>query len=885
MAFVAAYTAALYVNVGTPWTRLAVDNVGQAVAAAFAAWTCWRASLGGRAADRKPWALLGLACASWAIGQTVWSWYELVEHTDPFPSWADVFFLGFVPFAIAGIAGFVRTTAGMASKLRGVLEATMAGAALLYLSWTLLLDKVFHSATTGPVAEWVLTLVYPAADVVVAVVALAAIRRAGESRSHALLFIGAGAVALAVADSAFLYLIQTDAYGPVQGIDAGWVLGFGLIAVGACLPPRTPCEELEAPTGPSRAIVLVPFTAVIPAIALRLYDVRHVAGDVHTQMFYAGLLILVMINVAAIVFENHKLTTTLEQRVNERTEEVRTTERRFLALVQDLNEAMLVCDDHLIIRFASDSAERVLGMSGASLTGEAVTALVAVGDKDRILQALQAALQRRGTSISAVFTLAGSAVQERFMQIQVRNLFDEPAVAGLVVNVREVTEQRRLEEELRSQALRDALTGLPNRTLFMERLDHALARCRRDASSLWVGIIDLDGFKTVNDSLGHHAGDELLQAVAARFDPCLRGNDTVARLGGDEFAILIESGVGGVEVAERLHEALRAPITVAGREIAASASIGLACGSGLDERMELLRQADTAMYAAKARGRGFFAVFEPEMARQAVSRLEMEADLGRALERGQFHLAYQPTVDVATGHVLGFEALLRWTHPERGPVGPGEFVPIAETCGAIVPIGRWVLSEACAQAARWQQTGAPINISVNVSGVQLRMSNLVADVDSALAASGLDPHRLVIELTESVLMDDGPDLVAVLERLRDRGVRVAIDDFGTGYSSLAYLQRLPVDVLKVDKAFVDRLGEGAQADGMVRAIIELAATLSADTVAEGVERLEQASLLQAIGCHAAQGYLFAKPLSPAAATALVKHGASLMPLVAGRGTA
>jgi diguanylate cyclase (GGDEF)-like protein/PAS domain S-box-containing protein len=879
LALTALFALIIGFNLGGEQFALYVDDVGELVAAAWAGWACIQA--GRRAPARgRPWRMLGTGVLCWAAGEAVWSWLELVQHrSDLFPSLADVGFLAFVPLAIWAIACLAEAPAGLLSKLRGIMEAALVGSALLYLSWIAVLDQIYHD-TTQHLSTRAVSLAYPGGDIVVAVVALMAISRATRRGQSSLAWVGFGALALALSDSAFAYLSQTGAYGATQLIDAGWVLGFVLIGTGATRSRAVAVPVAEDDLRPpSRLALLAPFAMVSPAIALRMHLLSHGLQDLDRQVIYMVMVCALLANIIVVLLENHSLMSTLDARVHARSAEVRTAERRLFTLVQDLSEVVLVCDADYVVRYASDSAGQVLGRSPADLAGSAITAVAAGRDKEHLLAAVRQAAEQ-GAPSSIDFTLAGSTPgDERFAQARVRNMLDEPAINGLVINLRDVTENTRLADDLRTLALRDSLTGLPNRTLFLDRVDLALARCRREGTSVWVGIIDLDDFKNVNDSLGHQAGDELLRMVSSRFDPCLRANDTVARLGGDEFALLIESSMVEPDVlAQRLLDSLAAPFDIAGQEVYISASIGLAPASPTDERDELLRQADTAMYAAKRTGRGRFTQYEPAMQHEAVARLELESDLKRALERGQLRLAYQPTVAVASGEVLGFEALLRWDHPERGPVSPAEFIPVAEASGAIIPIGRWVLEQACRQAASWQRPDRPVSVNVNVSVVQLRTGNVVADVDAALAASGLDPRRLVVELTESVLLDDGPVLVGSLYELRTRGVRVAIDDFGTGYSSLAYLQRLPVDILKIDKAFVDHLGEGGQAEGMVRAIVELAATLSADAVAEGVERIEQAEGLRAIGCHAAQGYLFARPLTASAATTLVQQGGSLLPV-------
>ncbi|MBK5959064.1 hypothetical protein CCR97_12710 [Rhodoplanes elegans] len=443
--------------------------------------------------------------------------------------------------------------------------------------------------------------------------------------------------------------------------------------------------------------------------------------------------------------------------------------------------------------------------------------------------------------------------------------------AKLVASI-DVTQQSRDEERIRRLAHFDSLTELANRTLFRARLEEAVARDRPDGEGLALICIDLDGFKDVNDTLGHPIGDRLLKHVADRLRGCVREQDTAARIGGDEFAV-VQDGITRTEdagqLAERLIAVISTPYLIEGHAITVTPCVGIATTLDRDSRSpdDLLNHADMALYRAKARGRRTHCFFEPEMDAQLKARRALELHLRAAHDAEQFEVHYQPWVDLRSGTVKGFEALLRWTHPERGPVSPAEFIPIAETIGLIVPLGEWVLRRACADAARWPDT---VDIAINLSPLQFRSGDIVGTVKSVLADSGIDPARLELEITETVLLEDSPTNLATLHALRALGVRIAMDDFGTGYSSIGYLRRFPFDKIKIDRSFVSELPNDIDCLTITRGITELAAGLGMSTIAEGVETIEQQEILRAIGCTLGQGYLFGRAM-PAAMSETLAH--------------
>ena len=437
--------------------------------------------------------------------------------------------------------------------------------------------------------------------------------------------------------------------------------------------------------------------------------------------------------------------------------------------------------------------------------------------------------------------------------------------------------------QLRHQALHDALTGLPNRVLAIDRADQMLARARRADQPIAVLYIDVDGFKHINDTFGHAVGDTFLKAVAARLETIVRAGDTAARLAGDEFIVLLEASTldaGPELVAERVLDVLREPYDLTdeiGRELSVTASIGVAFGQH-ETAEELLADADVALYAAKEAGRNQHVTYESGMQTAAQDRIMLEMDLADAIAAEELFLVYQPTFDLKSERTTGVEALLRWRHAERGVIGPDLFIPIAERSGLILSIGRWVLHTACLQAAAWRAQGHELSISVNVSGRQLDHDELIDDVRSALLESGLEPGVLTVEITETALMKDPDATARRLTAIKELGVRVAVDDFGTGYSSLAYLRQFPVDTLKIDRAFVQGIASSKESAALIQTLIDLGKSLNLETLGEGIEDLAQLEHLQRAHCDSGQGFLFARPLEATALTAfLASHPADQLP--------
>ncbi len=549
----------------------------------------------------------------------------------------------------------------------------------------------------------------------------------------------------------------------------------------------------------------------------------------------------------------------------------RQSEARFRSLVAHSSDLITVLDAHGTVTYQSPSVERVLGYRVDELEGTDFARLLAEADRSRLAQIVSGVGEAYvgGGSETHVIECSLRHRNGSWLQFEVQHtdLLQDEHVRGVVLNSRDVSERKAFEDQLAHQAFHDPVTSLANRALFADRVQHSIMRSIRGGPAIGVMFIDLDDFKTVNDSLGHAAGDTVLQEVARRLLGAVRPADTVARFGGDEFAVLldgIKDSEEAADVAGRILRALELRYDIDGKHVYPRASVGI-CLAGNDlgssDAEELLRNADVAMYMAKRDSKGSYRVFEPAMHERVVERLELQAELQRALELQQLEVHYQPVVRLDQRDDYGVEALLRWMHPTRGTIPPLHFIPLAEETGLIVPIGRWVLEQACRQGVLLHERfprPTPLTMSVNLSVKQLQSESIVTDVRDALDASGLPASALVLEITETVMMADTDLAVRRLHELKELGVLLAMDDFGTGYSSLSYLSRFPVDILKMDRSF---LSSEHEESGLAGAIIALGNSLSLDVVAEGIEQPEQIASLRELGCELGQGFLFAKPMN------------------------
>ena len=860
---------------GSTATKVADDAYSTAVPMA-AALMCLNAGLRRTGREGWSWLLFAASAFAWGVGSAVWFYFDaLTRQPVPFPSIADAGFLAAVPFAFAALIVYPSAPSRTTTQIRTLLDGSIIAAALLFISWASVLGATYSMASGGFI-EKAVGLAYPIGDVIMLSIIVLILPRASRSGRGALLLVGAGIAANSVSDSVFTYLQLDNSYSAVSNaVDAGWILGYALIGMGALWAVNHPALGRRDGDRISGLDSIVPYGPLTIAGAVAFVRLLH--GGLDAFLLWNGLAIAVLLVARHLltISDDLRLNHTLEQRVEERTKALAQREQRFRALVQNSSDSITIIDTMLVVQYQSPSALRIFGYPAEDLVGRPLSERIHRDDLATLQALLTNLLQRPGASANVEARWRHLDGSWRQCEMTVTNLLDEPAVGGTVINARDITDRKRLEEQLAHEAFHDSLTGIANRALFKDRLHQSVARAARRLEKPAVLFVDLDGFKNINDGRGHAAGDALLAAVASRLRPFVRTGDTMARLGGDEFAILLEDVEGlkaAIGVAERINEALKLPFLIDNEDIFISASIGIAPFIAAQDPDELLRDADIAMYMAKAAGKGRYEVFNPAMQDAVVGQLQLEADLKRAVERGEFFVVYQPLMALASHEMVAVEALVRWRHPHRGVVPPTAFIPIAEKTGAIVPIGRWVLQEACRQVMAWHAVKPGLGLSVNLSARQLRDPGLIAEVSRVLAQTGFPAEALTLEITESVLMDDIDSGIRFLGSLKALGIHLAIDDFGTGYSSLSYLSKLPVDSLKIDRSFVSGLSSQQNAP-LVASIVEIGHSLHLEVVAEGIERAEELAELERLHCEVGQGYLFSKPIAASDMGAFLASGA------------
>jgi diguanylate cyclase (GGDEF)-like protein/PAS domain S-box-containing protein len=876
--FVARWTGALAVGlfIYIPITLLLTfgNSGGGPVFEVFRLFSDFPASLGSailatvaarKAADpavKRTWTFLAAAIGVYTVGNLLNSAYWLYG-VDPFPSVGDVFFLGFYPLLFTAILVALRAAAVRVPWGRLALDATILMLGFGAFFWFFVIAPAAAADRDPDVIKYVLSQSYIALNCLMLLAFGILLMHAGTGaiarRTAVLLVIGFSTMSLA--DIVWAMAKVTGTYLPGGLSDALYLSCYGFLIAAAREQLRgTPVAQPD-PTALSSAMAQgMPYVAMLVSFLVLVYVESSSMSSPATAMtvIIFALTLLVMFRQGVMSRDDALLR---EQRA------ANIVEARYASLIKNASDVIMIADVDGRLRFASPAAERTFGMHPDDLVGRNLLDLWGEADRERLAAFLAEVAATQGRSVGPVEVTVGNGARRSTLESVGSNLLEDPAIAGLALNFRDVSERKALEEQLRQLAFHDPLTLLANRSLFRNRVQHALALAQRSHQRVAVMFLDLDNFKNVNDSLGHDAGDRLLQAAAQRLVKSTRPSDTVARLGGDEFAILLEGIAESADVeriAATITRSFDEPLQLDGSDTWMAASIGIAFSELEDDTEQLLRNADIAMYNAKAAGKARFVVFQPRMQEQLRERLRLEEDINRALENGEFFLEYQPVVDLDKRELLGVEALVRWHHPEQGLVMPGAFIPAAEESGQIIELGRWVLTEACRTVKAWRDSivsGEGLRVAVNISGRHLQHADLVADVRTALEVSGLEAENLVIELTESTIMHNTEVNLARFRELKALGVRLAIDDFGMGYSSLSYLHRFPIDILKIDRSFVGRLTEQGDGPELARAVVMLGETLGLETVAEGVEHEEQVEKLLELGCVAAQGFLFARSAS------------------------
>ena len=799
---------------------------------------------------RSAWWSLIAALALYFVGDFIGFVSWLFGH-DPFPGPSDILYCAFYLPLAAGALWLIRAAAVRVPWAQVSLDTTIFVIGFGAFFWYLVVEPAAMHAQLGVLKE-ALSEAYLALDsfclLLFGVLLLTGSANAGESRVPLLLLTGFGTMFLA---DIIWSLGKVRGYYVPGGVqDVLYLACYLPMAAAARAQMQAGAATSRETSRTSGALARsLPYAAMAAAFLVLIYLCPGGPGGLGGQ---ATLMIGVVFVLTLLLMFRQAVV-------------LRIAEEHYASLVANASDVIMIISTDRVVRFASPATTRILGLKPEEITGKSLPELWGGEDRER----LHAFLEEIARTSSGVVGPVELRIERaaRVIEGVGSNLSDDPAVRGLALNFRDISERKVLEEKLRQLAFHDPLTLLANRDLFRDRVQHALTRAQRDESRAVVMFLDIDNFKNINDSLGHDAGDRLLQALAQRIIQTSRSSDTVARLGGDEFAVLLE-GVATAAAAERvadtLIESLGAPFSLDGRDVRVTASIGMAFSAAGATAQELLSNADLAMYHAKAAGKNRHVTFQPQMQTVLHERLRLEADIGRALARQEFFLEYQPIVDLGTRALLGVEALVRWRHPEAGVLMPASFIHVLEECGQIAALGRWVLEQACRDVCAWRNSvagGSGLRLAVNISARHLQHGNLVHDVLAALDSSGFEPGNLVIELTESTMMYDTEVNLERFHRLKALGVKVAIDDFGTGYSSLSYLHRFPIDILKIDRSFVNGLTSSDEGPDLARAVITLGETLGLDTVAEGIELEPQVAALLALGCVAGQGFLFAQARS------------------------
>jgi diguanylate cyclase (GGDEF)-like protein/PAS domain S-box-containing protein len=839
-------------HLAVPTGRWATTTYLAAVVGAGAlAWLAWPRQ---RLEDRRAAALVAAGLSANAIADVLYEIITAVEGGPPDLSVADVFYLLSYVLLVAGILGPLRTELGhRVMDVDGLIDlASFMVIALLLVGDLMGLGAILEDGTE-PFATRLVWAAYPVLDAaLLAVLVRAIVIGRMHGRVGVIMFVGVAC--WLAADVGF----ALDADGELmRWQNVGWMVGASALAA-AVATPSTDRAAFDGQVRPVRTgRILINLLPLLLPWAVELESWWH-GGEVNPVPL--ALATFALLACAAL------RATRLARARDEHQTRLIEREHYYRVLANNSSDAVVVIDRAGRLVHECPPMAATFGLPELAQPGGDLLTLLPDAERARMEASLAWLWETPEARSEADVEVTDAKGRTHWFHLRAANLRHDPSIGAIVVNFSNITGRKRAEQELAHHAFHDTLTGLPNRALFRDRVDHALRLRSTSRGGVAVIFLDLDGFKNANDRFGHATGDELLRAVAARLSGCLRGADTVARLGGDEFAILIEAAADpladAVTTADRVLQAMAPSFVIEEQCLTLSASLGVAVADDESDQATLLRDADIAMYRSKSGGKKRWTVYDDAMRAAAIERMELELDLQIAVDRGQLRLAYHPIVRLDTETVTGFEALLRWDHPTRGEVGPATFIPIAEATGAILPIGDWVIEEACRTAARWRAAYPAVSttMGVNVSARQLADPDIVARIAAALDRHGLDAHMLVVEMTESVLIEDAEAAAARLGELRRLGVRLAIDDFGTGYSSLSYLRQFEIDILKIDSSFVSSITDCTQVPAIVRGLLDLGRTLALETVAEGIEDDNQLVSLRRERCEFGQGFLFTQPL-------------------------
>ncbi|WP_082087834.1 DUF4084 domain-containing protein [Domibacillus indicus] len=821
--------------------------------------------------SRRPdmffWLFLFLGSFSYFLAELLWMYYEsILGKETPFPGSPDLFYILQMVFFLAAFVSRIKKQKKQLELARFLFDMTIMMTVAFTFSWQYIIRPIMLQPDSTHFALGI-SLAYPVGDLALLVSALSIYFSRRETlQPNIAFFIFAGLIVQISADTIFLYFVSIDQYFSGSLVDPLFILGLLLVGFAGILQKTEPADSREAraekPVVPKTDFLRLSLPYINVAVLFVFMIVRSHELDAVT-IGCAVSIILVMIRQVFMILENRRLLDTLSQKA----EELEISKERYKSLFEYHPDAVYSLDLEGNFESVNTAGAALLGYEQKELAGMPLSSLAA-SIPEHSPKTGRDYLSKLTEARSQSYELSFCNKMGEFYHMNVTNIpiIVKNKMVGIFGIGKDITENKKNEEQIKYLAYRDSLTGLFNRARFEKELAQTAAAAEQANEAFAVFFIDLDRFKNINDTLGHDIGDQLLKAVADRLKNCVRDKDIVARQGGDEFTLLIK-GLSGREEAEQaagtILDSLHKPYHIKGHEIASTPSIGAAFYDGNGTAPDsMLKKADLAMYQVKENGKGHYR-FYSETGQHFLKKTLIEKDLGQALQKQELFLHYQPQIDVERGEIIGLEALLRWNHPSLGVVFPGDFVPLAEETGLILPIGNWVLYEACRQVKKWNDEGHRVKVAVNLSPYQLYQENLVDTVAEILKETNAEPHFIELEITETTALNQLNDVIFKLQALKQLGITISIDDFGTGYSSLSYLAGYPVDRVKIAREFISKIGSSKAGQTVLTSIVHLARNLDLHVIAEGVESESQASVLKEVNCREMQGYLFGKPVSAA----------------------